>query len=857
MDIQPSRSDIGAAGRNVTGLPDGGFDLLASAPVPMVLVSLNGDIFRANTAFFRLADGCAATAANLTELVSSDDRLRLLEWLKDGISGENAEFRLQGGAFWVSASVSPIDGDAACLVALTDISHLKRETQDLAMRERRWHDALTNSGLGVWDQNYGAGVMYYSETWRALRGIGPNELLNEGMDDWILLVHPDDRAYVIDAIRRQNRGDPDYAVFQYRERNRKGGWVWIECRGAAVEWDGDGNPLRVVGTDTDITARKMDEELLASMSRRLKLALSISKIGVFEADLQDRTVHWDDGLLKMFGMEGTANTKPEILWESLLHPDDREATLKRVAMHVEHDGEFENDYRVLLEGGVVRHIRSRNVVFTDKNTGRRYLLGANWDVTADVNLRQELLNAKTLAETRYRELEITRARIEHNALHDFLTGLPNRRYMDEMLEMRAAECHITGGNLAVLHIDLDRFKQINDTLGHLAGDMMLQHASSVLRANIREEDFVARIGGDEFVVLTRGDGTQRKLALFADRIIRELCKPVAFEGHKIRFGASIGIAVCGGVEANAKQILLNADVALYRAKNRGRNRHEFFSQDTQNQIIRHKKIADEILQALEQDQFVPYYQPQFNARTLDVAGVETLVRWRHPERGILTPDHFLAIADDLDVVSTIDAMVLEKALKDLDVWESRGLTVPKISVNVSTRRLNDPALTSKLRRLKIRPGRVSFELLETIFLDNCDSGVISNLERLRKLGIGIEIDDFGTGHASIVSLMRISPSTLKIDRQIINSIDSSAEQRKLVGAIVEMGRALNIHVAAEGVESADHIRILREAGCDILQGYGLARPMPFADVEGFIRAESWRGGANAVLELRERIRRAT
>ncbi len=364
-------------------------------------------------------------------------------------------------------------------------------------------------------------------------------------------------------------------------------------------------------------------------------------------------------------------------------------------------------------------------------------------------------------------------------------------------------------------------------------------------------------GGDEFVVLTRGDGSQRKLALFADRIIRELCKPVAFEGHMIRFGASIGIAVGGGADADAKQVLLNADIALYRAKNRGRNRHEFFSQDTQNQIIRHKQIADEILQALEQDQFVPYYQLQFNARTLDVAGVETLVRWRHPERGILTPDNFLAIADDLDVVSTIDAMVLEKALKALQIWESRGLLVPKVSVNVSTRRLNDPALMTKLKRLKIRPGTVSFELLETIFLDNCDSGVISNLERLRKLGIGIEIDDFGTGHASIVSLMRISPNTLKIDRQIINSVHRSAEQRKLVGAIVEMGRALNIQVAAEGVETTDHIRVLRETGCDILQGYGLARPMPFAEIEGFLRAESWRAGTNAVKDLQNRVRRAT
>ena len=823
-------------------------------PGALALAGPDGGILRGNAAFFHLFSDFPGEG-KITAALAAEDRERFLIWLTSETSGEQVEFRLACGDKWVLAAASPADDATSRLLSFQDISHLRNRIHELGQQERRWHDALTNSGLGVWDQNYGAGVMYYSDTWRQMRGIAPDEPLNEGMDDWILLVHPDDRAFVINAIRRQNRGDPDFAVFQYREKNRTtGGWVWIECRGAAVEWDEHGNPMRVVGTDTDITARKVAEEMLGNVSRRLKLALAISKIGVFEAEIAANTVHWDDGLLKIFGMEGTGNTKPDGLWESLIHPEDRDATVGCVQAHLDHDGEFENHYRVVLADGSVRHIRSYNVAFSDAS-GRRFLLGANWDVTSDVRLRQELMNAKTLAEARYQELEQTRARIEHNALHDYLTGLPNRRYMDEMLELREAECRASGGSLVIFHIDLDRFKQINDTLGHQAGDTMLQHAAGILRANIRETDFVVRIGGDEFVIITQGDLSHRKLGALAERIIRKLCKPVAFENHVIRFGASIGIASGGGTELNAKQVLLNADIALYRAKNRGRNRHEFFSQDTQNQIIRQKRIADEILQALEQDEFVPYYQPQFHARTLDVAGVESLVRWNHPERGILTPDHFLAIAEDLDVVSTIDAVVLEKALKDRETWEMRGIVIPKVSVNVSTRRLNDPALTGKLKRLKIRPGTVSFELLETIFLDTCDEGVIFNLEKLRALGIEIEIDDFGTGHASIVSLMRIGPNTLKIDREIIKTVHCSAEQRKLVGAIVEMGRALNIRVAAEGVETAEHIRILRDVGCDILQGYGLARPMPFSDIEPFLRAESWRAPHRPVKVLQNQIRR--
>ncbi len=303
-------------------------------------------------------------------------------------------------------------------------------------------------------------------------------------------------------------------------------------------------------------------------------------------------------------------------------------------------------------------------------------------------------------------------------------------------------------------------------------------------------------------------------------------KPVRYEGHDCRFGASIGIAIDSGSTLDAKQMLLDADIALYRAKGLGRNRFEFFSASARRDIISAKHLADEILIGLERNEFVPFYQLQFDARTLDVAGIETLARWQHPVHGLLTPDRFLDIAEDLDVVSTIDALILERALADRSVWIKDGLSIPKISVNVSARRLADPDLGKKLRALKIEPGTISFELLESISLDDCDEAVAANLKKLRKLGIDIQIDDFGTGHASIVSLLRLSPKTLKIDRELIRMLPQSSEQRKLVGSIIDIGRSLNILVIAEGVETVDHIRILEELDCDTLQGYALARPMP-------------------------------
>ncbi|AJD41410.1 GGDEF/EAL domain-containing protein [Rhizobium gallicum bv. gallicum R602sp] len=722
------------------------------------------------------------------------------------------------------------------------------DTSDLAERESRWNYALVGSGLGVWDHNNLIGTKYYSDTWKEIRGMAPHEEADGDYEEWLKLLHPDDRDFVIMAIEKQIAGDPDYHVFEYRERHKNGGWVWIECRGACVEWDENGAPARIVGTDTDITARKRSEEMLEHLSRRLDLALEISRIGVFEADLNAATVEWDDRLLAMYGLEGTPRVKLSEAWEQALHPDDRERTLKNLDASLEKDRGLLQEFRIIRGDGAERVIRSRSAFFLDAD-GNRKLIGANWDVTEEVSLRNDLQKAKDLAEARNQELEAARESIEHLALHDYLTELPNRRYLDRMLDERSAGCRENGLTLAILHIDLDRFKQINDTLGHRAGDAMLKHAARVLKESVRASDFVARIGGDEFVVLCTIDSSPKKLSNMAARIIRELSKPVRYEGHDCRFGASIGIAAESGKDLDAKQLLLNADIALYRAKGAGRNRHEFFSKDARRTIIAAKRLSDEMLLGLERNEFIPFYQLQFHAQTLEVAGVETLARWRHPEHGLLTPGHFLTIAEDLDVVSAIDGLILEKGLADRAAWARDGFVTPKLSVNVSSRRLADPGLGKKLRVQKIEPGILSFELLESISLDDCDDAVLTNLRQLRKLGIDIEIDDFGTGHASIVSLLKLSPRTLKIDRELIRMLPQSAEQRKLVRSIIDIGRSLNILVTAEGVESMDHVRILSDLGCDMLQGYALARPMPAMQIPAFVRNAGWRrhdGDAHAL-----------
>lgn len=570
---------------------------------------------------------------------------------------------------------------------------------------------------------------------------------------------------------------------------------------------------------------------LRRLSGRLELALEASGIGVWEHDLATHKMVWDDRVNEIYGKPADGKPRGYDDWAQAIHPEDIGRALRDFDLATVKKGPYSSQYRLLRPDGTVRHVRTRASFFQDID-GTPKLIGAEWDVTSDVLLNETLMRERQLTESKNAELNLAKAHIEYAALHDSLTGLPNRRYLDELL----AETGEPDRHTALLHLDLDRFKQINDTLGHAAGDAMLVHASKVIKANVGRNDFVARIGGDEFVVVSHGLD-DHQLAALADRIIEEMRQPVDYRGHPCRFGVSIGIAANSGIDA--RQLLVNADLALYRAKDRGRNRYEFFNKELQSEIVRTKQIADEILGGLERNEFIAYYQPQFDAKTLEIVGVEALSRWKHPRRGILPPDTYLKVAEELNVVALIDRTVLEQALENFGRWSRGHLNIPRVSVNVSARRLEDKDLISGLRKLGIKAGTVSFELVESIFLDENDDLVTWNIEHIKELGIDIEIDDFGTGHASIVSLLKLQPRRLKIDRQLVTPITGSSAQRHLVSSIIEIGKSLSIEVVAEGVETMEHARILKELGCDILQGYFLGRPMEAKAFKAFAQSRKW------------------
>ncbi len=575
------------------------------------------------------------------------------------------------------------------------------------------------------------------------------------------------------------------------------------------------------------------EEQLAELSQRLELALTTSGIGVWEYDISQDRLSWDERMREIYGVAQDQEICTVDDWRSALHPEDMLAAEKSFTEAIESETEYSSGFRVVGRNGEVRHIKAVGAVYEDSSGGKK-IIGANWDVTDDVLMQEELRLAKSKTELQNRHLVQAKSTMEHAALHDALTGLANRRYLDQRLH----EIH-EGHYVTVLHIDLDRFKEINDTFGHAAGDLILKEAARNLRALIYPGDFLARIGGDEFVVISAPENAQRDYAHLANNLVSAMSRPVLYNGHECRVGASIGFASGNTTNESAGQILINADIALYEAKRRGRNRVEPFTENLRQTAVNNKHVADDILRAFEQKQFVAYYQPQFCSQTYEILGFEALVRWNHPEKGLLTPDAFLKIAESLKVVSSIDAIVLDQAYDQFQRLQANGVNIPKFSVNLSAQRLKEEALFEKMSALPFKPGSLSVELLESISFEGDDQELSEQIDRLRDIGVDIEIDDFGTGRASILTLLKLMPRRLKIDRQLVFPIVESANQRALVRSIVDIGRSRGIEIIAEGVETMQHAEILRDLGCHALQGYAFARPMSGQDFLNFAKRREW------------------
>lgn len=828
-----------------------------SPAFPALCLDEDGLIVGVNDIFIRSLDIVAATliGCRLDGLVSAEVQNPLAATLAALRANPQSTrqmdlcLRLPGGrprwfrvAFHVPRqSGGPLD-PVRIVGQLCEIDDLTTRAQGLADLAQRWGEAMGAAKIGIWDADLVARVNIFSDMWYQIRGLKRGDPAPTKHAEILEFIHPSDRQHVMEEFARQRLPDFKECRYEYRYKHADGRWIWIECRGSCARRV-DGKVVRIIGSDIDITERKLAEERLSLTTSRLQLAMEASRIGVFDADFSTGYTTWDAPTRAIYGVGSDQKIKFGGLWESMLHPDDRDRVLKAIDDHIARLTPYDNQFRIIRPDGIIRHIRTRTLPFIDVDGSKR-MIGVNWDETDDIVLRLDLERAKTLAEARNQELEIAKAEIERVAMLDPLTELPNRRFLDQHMSILAAEGFDCEDGLAILHIDLDRFKQINDTFGHSVGDAVLQHVGRLLQGEAGEDDRIFRIGGDEFVIVRLFDGDYSSLEAMATRLVEALRRPVTVHGQDCRFGASIGIAVGVGKDIDPQQILLNADIGLYSAKSGGKNRWAYFRRESHDRMILTKQVSDDILRGLERDEFKPYYQLQFRAGSLDIIGVEALARWQHPERGLLTPDKFIAIADELGILSEIDGVVLKKAIADCQRFELSGFHIPKCSVNVSAGRLRDPDLADLLRSLPAQRCRLSFELIESIFLDELEDQVAINIAHIRDAGIGIEIDDFGSGHASITSLLHLRPDVIKIDRQLVSTIPTSAERRSLIGAIVEMGHSLGVTVVGEGVETKEHAYWLHVLKCDFLQGFGLALPMSADQLIDFVREQSWRDGYN-------------
>ncbi|MFL4471222.1 putative bifunctional diguanylate cyclase/phosphodiesterase [Tateyamaria armeniaca] len=424
--------------------------------------------------------------------------------------------------------------------------------------------------------------------------------------------------------------------------------------------------------------------------------------------------------------------------------------------------------------------------------------------------------------------------VAKDANEDALTGLSNRRHFEVEVKTWIEDLKRHKKEFAVLYIDLDRFKFVNDTLGHDAGDRLLVSVANMLRELTDDCDLVARLGGDEFAILRPLGDSALQISSLADEIVSRMQMPFMCDGKSTACSTSVGVAIAKSNMQDPERIVADADEALYHAKDHGKGRWSFFTQEMHAKSVATKILASDLLLACERQEFVPYFQPLIDAQTGMIASAETLVRWAHPTRGILAPAAFLDTAGNMGILKRIDEIMFA-CLKDaLSSFDTAGVNLPRLAVNVSAARLADPTFIHDIRSSGIPAQRLTIEILESVYLDRIGEVVRWTIDELDELGVTIALDDFGTGHASVRGLLEIRPSILKIDRQFIQPIVEEASTRPLVASIVGIGKSLGMRIVAEGVETEEHARIVREMGCDYLQGYHFGKPMCLEDLRSLL-----------------------
>jgi diguanylate cyclase (GGDEF)-like protein/PAS domain S-box-containing protein len=754
------------------------------------------------------------------DLVHPDDLPRIQRLFVEGVAEHRTEdrneFRLRrvdGSWCWVEAvSTNRLDDPAVrgIVVNARDISERRDADEAIRTSEERFRSLVQHASEFVLVYGTDNRVTYASPAVGRFVGGEGRDLLG---GEYSERVHPDDRDRLVNGLRDLGDRPGGSARWTVRMRRHDETYRWMEV--VATNLFADENVEGVVINARDVTERLQTEAALRESEARFRSAFVHAPIGMALADRGGRLLRSNQAFARMLGR--TVEELADMTIRDITHPDDWDGNddlIRRLF-----DGEITSyhlEKRYLHADGHAVLVSLSVSAVRDPDGTPLYMIGQVEDIT----------ERKAIGE-----------RLVHQAIHDPLTGLPNRIHFIDRVRTT-----MKGGNrrrqrIAVLFLDVDNFKVINDSLGHEAGDQLLITIGHRLRRMLRPTDTVARFGGDEFTILCEEVDTPADVKALAERVLEEIERPVLLAEGEVFVTASIGIACSEHREETPETLVRDADTAMYRAKENGRRRAEFFDERARARTLEHLHTGNALHRALERGEFELHYQPILELETGRISGFEALIRWRHPERGLIAPIEFIGLAEETGLVVPIGTWVLETACSQVAAWQARetdGRRPLTVSANLSPRQLAEPTfpdqISDVLRRTGIRPGTLWLEITETTLMHDTESAT-SVLRALRSLGVHLAVDDFGTGYSSLSHLKRFPIEALKIDQGFVDGLGRDPEDTAIVAAVVSLAHALGLSSTAEGVEDPRQLAELRTLGCEHAQGNLFAEPRPAAELD--------------------------
>ncbi len=725
---------------------------------------------------------------------------------------ETRHRRKNGTIFEVEVSGFPLelDGKPALFNSTRDISERKQAEKRLIDSENKYRSLIDLASDAIFLADTVSGIIVDCNKKAAeLLGKAKSEIVGSHQAE----LHPADKVSLYKQIFKSHIESGHEITEDVLVVHKDGHTIPVDIHASVIKL---GDATVILGIFRDITRRKQRTDELNRTRKRYDLATSIGKIGIWDWSCVSGDVVWNDETYRIFGLDADTTRPSYELYLSMVHEEDRNKIVKAVQESLDEKKRYAEDCRIILENGEQRICHATGEVECNEAGEPVRMLGTFQDIT---------------------EQKIIEAELQHIAYYDVLTGLSNRVLLADRLHQAMIQAQRSGQQLAVVFLDLDGFKTINDNYGHETGDQLLITLATRMRQALREGDTLARLGGDEFVAVLLDLEDMEASAPLLKRLLDAAAQAVYVGNLALQVSASLGVTFYPQVEdMDADQLLRQADQAMYQAKMTGKNRYHVFDSMLNSNIRNHHKSLRRIRQALNNHEFVLYYQPKVNLRTGMVIGVEALIRWQHPQKGLLPPGVFLPDIEDHQLAIDIGEWVIDTALAQIELWHEAGLNIP-VSVNVGARQLQQTDFVERLRTLlgghpSIRPGDLELEVLETSALDDV-LGVSQVIEACRKLGASFALDDFGTGYSSLTYLRRLPVTLLKIDQSFVRDMLDDPDDLAIIEGIVGLARTFHRDVIAEGVETVEHGTLLLQLGCELAQGYGIARPMPAEQLPGW------------------------